>query len=54
MKKIQVTIKTVYGNDHTYPVCDTAKLFAALANQKTLTNSSLNLIKNAGYEIEYV
>lgn len=52
--KIQVTIKNVYGNETIYPVCDTAKLLAKLANHKTLTHYDLTLIKQLGYEIDVV
>ena len=54
MKTIQVQIKTVYGQEMIYPVCETAKFFAALAQQKTLTKTEINLIKNQGYTIEVV
>lgn len=51
--KIQVEIKTVYGNSLIYPVCNQAKLFAKLAgNQKTLTRENIDLIKELGYVID--
>ena len=49
--EITVVIKSVYGNEQIYPVCEQAKLFAALAGTKTLTNQSLRLIKQLGYKI---
>lgn len=50
--KIQVTIKSVYGNEVIYPVCDKAKLFAKLSNTKTLTYHSIQVIKSLGYLVE--
>ena len=52
-KKIVVTVKTVYGNELNYPVCDNAKLFAALASSKTLTEANLSKVKAAGWEVIY-
>lgn len=49
---IQVEIKNVYGAEKIYPVCNTSKLFADIANTKTLTRSVLQTIKNLGYSIE--
>ena len=49
--EITVSVKSVYGNEQIYPVCEQAKLFAALAGTKTLTNQSLRLIKQLGYKI---
>lgn len=51
---IQVKIKQVYGKDTIYPVCEKAKLFADMANQKTLTDKEVNLIKQLGYSIAVV
>lgn len=50
--KILVQIKNVYGNELFYPACEDAKRFALLTNSKTLTRSSLQIIKNLGYTIE--
>ena len=49
--QIRVYYKTVYGNDLCYPKCMTAKKFARLTNQKTLSQSALNLIQDMGYAI---
>ena len=51
---IQVTIKTVYGNDLCYPVCDTAKLFALLIGAKTFNQKQLDTIEKLGYKIKLV
>jgi hypothetical protein len=50
-KKITVRIQRNFGTDHTYPVCPAAKLFAEIANQKTLSQVTLKLIRELGYEI---
>lgn len=52
--QIQVTIKSVYGNETIYPHCQQAKGFADLLNQKTLTRRDLTKIKAMGYEIGIV
>ncbi len=52
--KIQVTIKNVYGKETIYPACDTAKTFAAIARQTTLTMREIMFIKNLGYSVEVV
>lgn len=52
--KIQVSIKSVYGQEKIYPVCKNAKLFAELVGQKTLTRSDISKIKMLGYEVEVV
>jgi hypothetical protein len=49
---IIVEIKTVYGNEMIYPVCDQAQQFAALIGTKTLTRDAIAKIKALGYEIQ--
>lgn len=49
--EIRVEIKSVYGEEKIYPVCEQAKLFAQLANTKTLTPAALRLIGRLGYDI---
>lgn len=53
-KKIRVIIKNVYGTNKIYPADEDAKTFAAILNQKTLTEWDISLIKRLGYEIEVV
>jgi len=50
--KITVQIKSTYGNENIYPVCDTAKLFADVAGTKTLTLNIIERLKKAGYSIQ--
>jgi hypothetical protein len=51
---LQVSIRNVYGRDVVYPVCETSKLFAELARQKTLTDRELSILKKLGYTFEVV
>ena len=49
--QVTVEIKSVYGNETIYPVCEQAKFFARLAGTKTLTRGAINLIKAQGYTV---
>ena len=51
-RKITIQIKSVYGELKVYPVCDDAKLFAAIAGTKTLTHATLCLVERLGFTIE--
>lgn len=50
--KITVEVRTVYGNQSIYPVCETAKTFCELLGTKTLPRRQIDLIKKLGYQIE--
>lgn len=52
MKSIIVQIKTVYGVEQVYPACPDAVLFARIAGTKTLTTSTLDMVKGLGYRID--
>jgi hypothetical protein len=52
--KIQVEMKDVYGEAKVYPVCEKAKLFAAIANTKTLTTETLKNVERLGYQVELI
>jgi hypothetical protein len=49
--EITVKLKSVYGNDLIYPVCDKATLLASLTGKKTFTDESIKTIKNLGYTV---
>lgn len=51
---IQVKIKTVYGSEVIYPVCSSAKIFAKMLGQTSLTRSNIQSIKALGYTVEVV
>ena len=52
--EIQVSIKSVYGNQLIYPLCDKAKLFARLARTSTLTPQAIDIIKRIGFTVVVV
>lgn len=52
--KIQIEMKEVYGETKVYPVCPKAKLFAAIAGTKTLTEETLKNIERLGYQLEVI
>lgn len=50
--KVIVQIKNVYGEEKIYPVCESAKAFAAIAGTRTLTLQTMTQIKRLGYSVE--
>jgi hypothetical protein len=48
---ITVKITQNYGVEAIYPVCEAALTFARLAGTKTLTRSTIALIKRLGYTV---
>ena len=48
---ISVRVTDVYGKRVVYPVCEKAKVFADIANTKTLTDTTLRCIQKLGYGI---
>ena len=51
---LQITIKSVYGRETIYPVCDQAKRLAALVGTKTLTQQTIRDAMGMGFKVEYV
>ena len=49
--EITVKIKSVYGTDKVYPVCDKAVAFAHIADTITLTDYTISKIKALGYKV---
>jgi hypothetical protein len=49
--QIKVQIRTIYGVETVYPLCNQAKAFARIARTKTLTIDTLREIKALGYDI---
>lgn len=49
---ITVRVSNVYGQQTIYPVCQTARLLADLAKQKTFTRRELALIEKLGYRVQ--
>ena len=50
-KQITVQIKSVYGKQTIYPVCENAIRFAKLTGNKTLSQENIATIKGLGYTI---
>ena len=50
--EIHVTVREVYGEKKVYPHCEVSKLFAKIANTKTLTHETLCYIEELGYLIQ--
>lgn len=49
--ELVVDVKSNYGVKMIYPINETAKLFADLIGQKTLTIENIALIKKLGYSV---
>ena len=49
--KLVVSKKNVYGIERVYPVCNKAKLFAAISGNKTLLPEVIEQIKKLGYNL---
>ena len=50
--KIIIKKKNIYGEDKYYPACKASEAFAAIAGTRTLTESTLRLVKSLGYDLE--
>jgi hypothetical protein len=48
---IRIELRDQYGKQVVYPVCETAKTFAAIAGTATLTDVTLMRINSLGYSI---
>jgi len=48
---ITVEVRSVYGNETVYPVCDKAVLFCQIAGTRTLTRDMVTHIRALGYEV---
>jgi hypothetical protein len=44
-----IEIKSVYGQDKVYPVCETSQIIAKLSGNSTLTPVTIALAKQLGY-----
>jgi hypothetical protein len=44
-----IELKTVYGNDLIYPVCDKAKKLCQITNQKTFSQFAIQKLKEIGF-----
>lgn len=46
---LTIELKTVYGNDLVYPICNKAIKLCQLTNQKTFSKFAINKLKELGY-----
>lgn len=49
--KIQIEIRSQYGNTVAYPACQAAKLFTRISGTKTLSAQALKDIQALGFDI---
>jgi hypothetical protein len=49
---ITVKVTNNYGSKAVYPVCRAGKMFAMIAGTVTLTDPTIALIKQLGYEVQ--
>jgi hypothetical protein len=52
-KELIVEKKNVFGQELIYPVCENAKRFALLTGQKTLSSTSIIIIKRLGFTFKH-
>ena len=50
--QITVEIKSVYGVERIYAVCNNAKLITKLKQSKTLSKDDISILKELGYTIQ--
>lgn len=49
--EITIEVRSVYGVTKLYPICEKAKVFAAIAGSKTLTLATVRKIERLGYQV---
>ena len=52
-KELIVEKKNVFGQELVYPICENAKKFALLTGQKTLSSTSIIIIKRLGFTFKH-
>jgi hypothetical protein len=52
MKQITVEVRDIYGQIKFYPHCQDAKVFASIANTKTLTEETVRQVMKLGYKVK--
>jgi len=50
-KTIVILAREIYGKQMFYPVCDNSKVFAAIADRTTLSETNIRRIRQLGYEV---
>jgi len=54
VKRLEVSIKTVYGVERIYPMNDNARSITHLIGKKTFTREDIEVLKRLGFEIVQV
>ena len=52
-KELIVEKRNVFGQELVYPICENAKRFALLTGQKTLSSTSIIIIKRLGFTFKH-
>ena len=52
-KELIVEKKNVFGQELVYPICENAKRFALFTGQKTLSSTSIIIIKRLGFTFKH-
>ena len=50
--QLTVEIKSVYGVERIYAVCNNSKLITKLKQSKTLSKEDISILREMGYKIE--
>jgi hypothetical protein len=50
--QLTIEIKSVYGVERIYAVCNNDKLITKLKNSKTLSKEDISILRELGYKIE--
>ena len=50
--QLTIEIKSVYGVQRIYAVCNNAKLITKLKQSKTLNKDDISILRELGYQIE--
>lgn len=53
-KIVRVIVRSAYGVERIYPVCDNANIFTRLTGQKTLSNENIKAIRELGFTVTVV
>jgi len=52
--KLKLQLKSVYGVERIYPICDISKRLANFKGSKTFTHSDIMQLSNIGYDFDWV
>lgn len=53
-KEVRVMVRSVFGVERIYPVCENANIFTRLTGQKTLSHESIKAIRELGFTVTVV